>query len=61
MTRDHEAHEFRRLISESDTGMAIFGCSFARCPDTEVRRKGEPSPFAVKREAAKARKKGVPA
>lgn len=56
MSRDHEAHQFSRLISESDTGQAVYGCTFARCPETEIRRKGEPSPFAQKRQAAKARK-----
>lgn len=58
---DHREHRFTRLVSESDTGMAIYGCAFGRCAETENRRKGSPSPFAQKRAATKARKKGVPA
>ena len=61
MAQPHTAHEFRRLVSESDTGMAIYGCTFGGCPETEVRRKGSPSPFAQKRAAIRAKKKGVPA
>lgn len=59
MPQPHTAHEFTRLISTSDTGMAIYGCAFRRCSETEVRRQGEPSPFATKR--AVRRKKEVPA
>lgn len=61
MAAIHTAHDFRRLVSESDTGMAIYGCTFGRCSETEVRRKGSPSPFAERRSATRAKKKGVPA
>lgn len=55
----HEAHEFSRLLSTSDTGMALFGCAFRAggtvvgCGETEVRGRDEPSPYAIKRAAAK--------
>lgn len=61
MTQPHTAHEYRRLVSESDTGMAIYGCTFPRCAETEVRAKGSPSPFAEKRATVRAKRKGVPA
>ena len=58
MPQTHAVHDFRRLISESDSGAALYGCAFPGCGATEVRRKGEPSPFAAKR-AAKAARKGA--
>lgn len=58
----HTVHTFSRLISTSDTGMAIYGCSFrsdgvAGCSETEVRRPNQPSPYAVKRAQRQAAKK----
>ena len=62
--REHTAHDFRRLVSESDTGRAIYGCAFPRCAETEVRTKGTRSPFAERHAATRARasaRKGTPA
>lgn len=58
----HSVHDFSRLISESDTGRAIYGCSFRSggvvgCPETEVRQKNQPSPYAVKRTQRQSAKK----
>lgn len=54
MAQTHEAHRFSRLLSESDTGQALYGCDHGGCSATEVRRKGTPSPFAQKRAARRA-------
>lgn len=51
---EHTAHEFTRLLSTSDSGKALFGCTHKRCSETEVRGRNEPSPYAQKRAAAKA-------
>lgn len=61
MSQPHHVHDFSRLISTSDAGMAIYGCSFGRCAETEIRAKGSPSPFAEKRATVRAKRKGVPA
>lgn len=59
MAQPHQVHDFSRLISTSDTGMAIYGCAFRAngtvigCAETEVRATNQPSPYAVKREAAR--------
>jgi len=58
----HTVHDFSRLISSSDDGRGIYGCSFrasglAGCSETEVRMKNQPSPYALKREAAKSSSK----
>lgn len=56
---EHRVHEFTRLISESSTGTALYGCAFRAngtvigCAETEVRAANQPSPYAVKREAAR--------
>jgi hypothetical protein len=57
----HSVHHFVRALSESDDGRAVYGCDHARCGATEVRRKGEPSPFAVKHAARTTKRKGTPA
>jgi hypothetical protein len=45
----HTAHVFSRLVAESEDGRAVYACSAnARCGETEVRRKGQPSPFGIK-------------
>ena len=61
MTAIHTAHVFTRLVSESADGRAVYGCTFGRCAETEVRAKGSPSPFADRRATTRAKKKGVPA
>lgn len=58
----HTVHSFSRLVSTSDSGMAIYGCSFrsdgvAGCAETERRMRNQPSPYAVKRAKAAATKK----
>lgn len=59
MTQPHQVHEFSRLVSTSDKGIAIYGCAFRAngtvlgCAETEVRQVGSPSPYAIKREAAR--------
>lgn len=57
----HSVHRFDRLISSSDTGRSIFGCSFTSCGETEIRQRNQPSPYAVqraKRQAAKKKPRG---
>lgn len=64
--RSHQVHTFTRRISEAADGRVLFGCSYgtawAGCAATEVRRPGEPSPFAVsrakRRNAARVRRFG---
>lgn len=61
----HTVHDFSRLVSQSDTGKAVYGCSFrsggvAGCSETEVRQVNQPSPYAVKRAKAAATKKSKP-
>lgn len=56
MSRDHSVHRFTRLLSTSSSGSALYGCEYARCPDTEVRQKGSPSPFTVRRHQAAERR-----
>lgn len=61
MTQPHQVHDFSRLISSSDDGRAVYGCSFrsggvAGCGETEIRQKNQPSPYAVKRAKAAATK-----
>lgn len=51
----HAAHVFKRLISESDSGRAVYGCSFDRCAETEVRQRFSESPFAQRQEKARQR------
>lgn len=59
MTQPHSVHEFSRELSKTETGLALYGCAFRSggtvigCAETEVRRIGQPSPYAVKRQAAK--------
>ena len=59
MAQPHQVHDFSRLISTSDTGMAIYGCAFRAngtvigCAETEVRATNQPSPYAINREAAR--------
>lgn len=55
---EHTAHQFTRLVSSTDDGRALFGCTFARCGATEVRGIDERSPFAIRREAASQRRAG---
>ena len=50
---DHSAHVFNRLISSSDDGRELYGCTHKRCGETEIRQQGAPSPFAMKRRAKK--------
>lgn len=55
----HAVHDFSRLVSQSDTGKAVYGCSFRSggvvgCGETEVRGINQPSPYAVKRAQRKA-------
>ncbi len=59
----HTAHVFSRVVSVSESGMCVYGCSaHPRCVETETRRKGSVSPFALAREAERQRKAGrVPA
>lgn len=54
----HSVHDFSRLISSSDDGRSVYGCSFRSggilgCGETEVRQRNQPSPYATKREAAR--------
>lgn len=66
MPQPHTAHDFSRLISTSDDGRAIYGCSYrasglAGCSETEVRQRNQPSPFAMRRaqrQAAKTKTRG---
>ena len=59
MPQPHQVHDFSRLISTSDDGRAIYGCAYRAggtvigCPETEVRQRNQPSPYAMKREATK--------
>jgi len=61
MPQPHSAHDFRRVVARSldpIDGRVIYGCAFSRsdfagCAETEIRREGQPSPHAVKREAAR--------
>ena len=54
---EHSVHRFTRLISRSDTGMCIYGCAhgndIAGCGETEVRHQNQPSPYEMRRQAAK--------
>lgn len=58
--RTHKVHTFSRLISETPSGLCVYGCSYGSCVQTENRYRGEPSPFAVarakRRNAARARR-----
>lgn len=56
---EHTEHRFERVISTSDDGRVLFGCTFrasglAGCGATEVRHHNQMSPFAARRAAAKA-------
>lgn len=56
---EHRIHEFARLLSTGDNGMAVYGCTyrrstFAGCAETETRRRDQPSPYAVQRAKRKA-------
>jgi hypothetical protein len=58
----HREHRFTRLLSTSSAGTALYGCSYggsglSGCPETEVRRIGQPSPFEIKRRERAARKR----
>lgn len=59
MAQPHQVHSFDRLLSTSDDGRAVYGCSFRAggtvlgCAETEVRSVNAPSPYAIKREAAR--------
>lgn len=56
----HAAHVFDRVVATSqDDDRVVYGCSYrspgmSACPETEVRRRNQPSPFAVKRAKRKA-------
>jgi hypothetical protein len=51
----HTAHVFKRLISENDKGIGLYGCTWERCGATEVRPRFAESPFAQQREKARQR------
>lgn len=49
MTQQH-VHQLDRHVSDVGDGRVMYGCSGAPvCSKTEVRRPGEPSPYAVDR------------
>lgn len=53
---EHTVHHFTRLVSTSDTGRALFGCTHPRCGSTEIRGIDERSPFAIAQEQKAAKK-----
>ena len=60
----HGVHSFTRLISSSDDGRSVYGCSFRSggvvgCGETEIRQRNQPSPYAVKRAKAAASRKKI--